>query len=67
VDSSDDLEKGMRAGFAGYFNEDGVIIARIAAAGHPRADRPDVERLGGERPTPDADSLLEDRTKTPIS
>lgn len=67
VDSSDDLEKGMRAGFAGYINEDGVIIARIAAAGHPRADRPDVERPGGERPTPDADSLLEDRTKTPIS
>ncbi len=67
VDSFDDLEKGMRAGFAGYINEDGVIIARVVVAGHPRADRPNAERPGGERPTPDADSSLDDRTQAPIS
>ncbi len=67
VDSFVDLEKGMRAGFAGYINEDGAIIARVVAAGHPRADRPDVERPGGERPTPEADSLLDDRTQAPNS
>jgi len=67
VDSFDDLEKGMRAGFTGYINEDGVIIARVVAAGHPQTDRPDVERRGVERPTPEEDSLLDDRTKTPSS
>ena len=67
VDNFDDLEKGMRAGFAGYINEDSMIIARVVAAGHPRAEKPDVERPVRERPTPEADSLLEDRTKTPNS
>ena len=67
VDNFDDLEKGMRAGFAGYINEDSMIIARVVAAGHPRAEKPDVERPVRERPTPEADLLLEDRTKTPNS
>ena len=67
VENFDDLEKGMRAGFAGYINEDGVTIARVVAAGHPRAERPDVERPVRERPTPEADSLLEDRIKPPNS
>jgi len=67
VESFDDLEKGMRAGFAGYINDDGAIVARVVAAGHPRADRPEVERPGRERPTPDADAFLEDRIQAPNS
>lgn len=67
VDSFDGLEKGMRAGFAGYINEEGMIIARVVVAGNPRPDRPDVERPGGERPTPESDLLLDDRTQAPIS
>ena len=62
VDSFNDLEKGMRAGFAGYINEDGEIIARVVAAGHPRADRPDVER-----PTPETDPLHDNSIQLPSS
>ena len=67
VDSFDDLEKGMRAGFAGYIDQDGKIVARVVMAGSPRADRPAGERPGGERPTPDPDSSLNDRTRPPSS
>lgn len=67
VGGFNDLEKGMRAGFAGYINQDGVIIARLVVAGHPQADRPNVERPGGERPIPEMDSPLEDRTQAPTS
>jgi hypothetical protein len=50
VNSFDDLEKGMRAGFGGYIDQDGKIIARVVVAGHPRSDRPDAERPQRERP-----------------
>jgi hypothetical protein len=49
VASFDDLEKGMRAGIAGYIDEEGKIIARYVIAGFPRQDRPE-----GERPRPEA-------------
>ena len=39
VTSFDDLEKGMRAGFAGYIDSDGNIIARLVIAGYPSSDR----------------------------
>jgi hypothetical protein len=67
VNSVDDLNKEMRAGFAGYINQDGVIIARVVMAGNPQPVRPEVERPGGERPAPESDSLLEGRIRTPIS
>ena len=67
VDSFGDLEKGMRAGFTGYINEDGMIIARVVVAGHPRADRPDVEWPERERPIPAPDSSLDGRIQTPNS
>ncbi len=67
VDSFDDLEKGMRAGFAGYINEDGQIIARVIVAGNPRPDRPDAERPGGVRPTPESDLPLEDPIRDPLT
>lgn len=60
VDEFGDLEKGMRAGFAGYVDEDGKIIARWVVAGAPRTDR---ER--GERPTPEVDSPSGDRPLSP--
>ena len=67
VDGFSDLEKGMRAGFAGYIDQDGKIIARMVAAGYPRTDKPDVERPSRERPAPEEDSLLDDRIQAPIS
>ena len=67
VDSFDDLEKGMRAGFAGYINEDGQIIARVIAAGNPRPDRPDGERPGGVRPTPESGLPLEEPILDPLT
>jgi len=67
VDGFADLEKGMRAGFAGYIDQDGKIVARVVAAGYPPADRPDRERPSRERPAPEEDSLLDDRTQAPIS
>lgn len=41
----DDLEQGMRAGIAGYIDEDGNLIARWVIAGTLSQNR-----LGGERP-----------------
>jgi len=60
VDSFDDLEKGMRAGFAGYIDADGEIIARVVIAGNPRSNR-----QGGELPAPEVERLGEDRTESP--
>lgn len=67
VDGFADLEKGMRAGFAGYIDQDGKIIARVVVAGYPRADRPEVERPARERPAPEEVPSLDDRTQAPIS
>lgn len=47
----DDLEMGMRLGFAGYVDGDGKIIARLVIAGYPGSTRP-----GGERPAPEIDN-----------
>jgi hypothetical protein len=60
VDEFDDLEKGMRAGFAGYVDEDGKIIARWVIAGAPRTDREN-----NVRPTPEIDSSSGDRPLSP--
>jgi hypothetical protein len=43
-----DLEQGMRAGFIGYLNNDGKVIARVVGAGKPPSDRPSLERPGPE-------------------
>jgi len=67
VGGFNDLEKGMRAGFAGYINEDGAIIARVVAAGNPQENRPDGQRPGVERPTPDTDLRPEDPSLAPNS
>ncbi len=60
VNSFADLEKGMRAGFGGYIDQDGKIIARVVVAGNPQQDRPqrpeevrpDAERLEPESRIP---------------
>jgi len=67
VNGFGDLEKSMRAGFAGYIDQNGKIIARGVIAGHPKVDRPAGERPGGERPTPEADPILNDRSQAPSS
>jgi hypothetical protein len=65
VNSFDDLEKGMRAGFGGYKQEDGKIIARVIIAGNPPADRPDRPerpddiRPDGERPDHESGAILD--------
>ena len=58
INSFDDLEKGMRAGFGGYFDQDGKIIARVVIAGKTQNDRP--ERPDAERPAPESRIPLED-------
>jgi len=68
VGSFDDLEKGMRAGFAGYIDSDGKIIARIVLAGKPRPERPERPggvKPGGEQPAPQSGVPLEDKLLTP--
>ncbi len=54
-----DLERGMRAGFIGYLNNEGEVIARVLGAGKPPSTRPGLERpapendlLGGVGPLP---------------
>lgn len=54
-----DLERGMRAGYIGYLNNEGKVIARVLVAGNPPSDRPGLERpepenglLGGVGPLP---------------
>ncbi len=58
VGSFSELEKGMQAGFVGYLDADGKIIARGVIAGYLRSDS---ARPGGERPAPDAERPLESR------
>lgn len=53
VSGFDDLEKGMRLGFAGYVDEDGQIVARLVIAGYPASTRP-----GGEQPAPEQERDL---------
>jgi len=70
VNSFDDLEKGMRAGFGGYIDQDGKIIARVVIAGNPRPERPEGERPGGgrpggERPVPESVLPQEDLSQEP--
>ena len=67
VDGFDGLEKGMRAGFVGYIDQDGKIVARVVLVGYPPADKPDGERPNREQPAPENDSLLDDRTRAPLS
>ena len=62
VGSFDDLEKGMRAGFIGYLDGDGKIIARVVVAGRPLSQRP-----GTERPVPESEIPRETRPLTPSS
>jgi hypothetical protein len=68
VQGFDDLEKGMRAGFGGYIDSEGKIIARVVVAGNPRQDRPEKpegEMPGNGEPAPQSDPPLEDRLLTP--
>ena len=63
VNSFDDLKKGMRAGFGGYMDDDGKIIARVVVAGNPRqedAERPTDVRPELDREDPDSGVGLED-------
>lgn len=57
VNGFEELEKGMRAGFVGYLDGDGRVIARVVMAGFPRTERP-----GGDRPTPETDLPGEGRS-----
>jgi len=73
MNSFDDLEKGMRAGFGGYIDQDGKIIARVVIAGNPRPERPERPegehpegiRPGGERPFPESGLPPDDLTQEP--
>jgi hypothetical protein len=58
IKAFDDLEKGMRAGFGGYIDGEGKIIARIVAAGFPRDERSPDQGNGHLRP--EGDSSLPD-------
>lgn len=60
VEEFGDLEKGMRAGFAGYVDPDGKIIARWVIAGYPQTDRE-----SGERPALEGESFREGRIQSP--
>ncbi len=62
VGGFDDLEKGMRAGFVGYVDADGKIIARWVIAGNPQPSRE-----GGERPIPEIDPPVGDRIQSPLT
>ena len=59
VNGVDDLEKGLRAGFGGFIDEDGKIIARIVIAGNPSPELPEVDDQREERPLPESDIPLE--------
>ncbi len=67
VNSLNDLEKDMRAGFGGFVDGDGKIIARLVIAGNPRPERPEVERPREERPVPDPNNPLEPRPYDTLS
>ncbi len=60
VASFDDLEKGMRAGIAGYVDGEGNLIARWIIAGNPSPSR-QAER----RPDPAMETPRGDRIETP--
>jgi hypothetical protein len=62
VEGFDDLEKGMRAGFIGYLDHDGNIIARVVVAGKPPSGRSD-----GDRPLPESDFPRESLPLPPSS
>ena len=61
VNGVDDLEKGLRAGFGGFIDEDGKIIARLVIAGNPCPELPEVDDQREERPIPESDIPLEPR------
>ena len=60
VNGYEDLEKGMRAGFAGYVDADGKIVARLVIAGYPTSDQP-----RGDRPSLKLDTSSGDRIQSP--
>jgi hypothetical protein len=60
VTSFEELEKGMMAGFAGYIDEEGNLIARVVIAGYPTSDR-----QGGERSTPSLETPRGDQVQSP--
>ncbi|MFL7813635.1 MAG: DUF5666 domain-containing protein [Anaerolineales bacterium] len=62
VEGFDDLEKDMRAGFIGYLDHDGNIIARVVVAGKPPSGRSD-----GDRPLPESDFPRESLPLPPSS
>lgn len=62
VGGFDDLEKGMRAGFVGYVDADGKIIARWVIAGNPQPSRD-----GGDRSIPEIDAPVGDRIQSPLT
>jgi hypothetical protein len=70
VGSFDELEKGMKAGFAGYLDQEGKSIARIVLAGDPRqqgsSERPQNLQPGGEMPGPDSGFLPEELLQDPL-
>jgi len=67
VNSFNDLEKGLRAGFGGFVDEEGKIIARHVFAGSPRPERPEVDRPLEERPIPESDIPLVPRPYDTLS
>ena len=60
VSSFEDLEKDMKAGFAGYIDAEGNLIARLVIAGYPTSDR-----QRGEQSAPSLETPRGDRSKSP--
>jgi hypothetical protein len=60
VTSFEDLEKDMKAGFAGYVDEEGNLIARLVIAGYPTSDR-----QSGDQSAPSLEVPRGDRSKSP--
>jgi len=66
VDGFDGLEKDMQAGFAGYIDQDGKILARMVMAGYLSADKLNGISPNLEQPA-EKDSLLDGLTQAPLS
>ncbi|MCJ7715022.1 MAG: DUF5666 domain-containing protein [Anaerolineales bacterium] len=62
-----DLKEGWRAGVVALEQADGQLLARLVAAGKPRAERPEVDRPLEERPGPDPDIPLVPRPQDTLS
>ena len=56
----EDLEKDMKAGFAGYVDQEGNLIVRLVIAGYPARDR-----QSGDQSAPSLEVPRGDRSKSP--